>query len=47
MIVYVGADKIKRTVEVLGARTVVNVTADSAASPPDRSSHDASPQTAE
>jgi hypothetical protein len=30
MIVYVGADKIQRTVEVSGARTVVNVTADSA-----------------
>jgi len=31
MVVYVGADKIKRTVEVSGARTVVNVTAESAA----------------
>ena len=29
MVVYVGADKIKRTVEVSGARTVVNVAADS------------------
>jgi hypothetical protein len=30
MVVYVGADKLKRTVEVSGARTVVNVSADSA-----------------
>jgi plastocyanin len=30
MVVYVGADKLKRTVDVSGARTVVNVTADSA-----------------
>ena len=31
MIVYVGPDKINRTVDVSGARTIVNVTADSAA----------------
>jgi plastocyanin len=30
VVVYVGADKIKRTVEVSGASTVVNVTADAA-----------------
>jgi plastocyanin len=30
MVVYAGADKIERTVEVSGARTVVNVTANSA-----------------
>jgi hypothetical protein len=30
MVVYVGADRTERTVDVVGARTVVNVTPDSA-----------------